>query len=127
MFGRKEQIEDNIFTAPARDRPAILRGHPSEAKSIAVCRTKAAEAVCSVILRPQVLVRESNSRSPAFQSNVPPHELVLPPPDKPGREDLFFQDKFQKLVFPKEHPIGIKISSVCKLVEARRKQNLSEC
>ena len=50
----------------------------------------AAEAVCSFILRPQVLVRESNSQSPAFQSNAPPHELVLPPPDRRGQEDLFF-------------------------------------
>ena len=33
VFGRKEQIEDTIFTSRTRDRPAILRRHPSEAKS----------------------------------------------------------------------------------------------
>ena len=51
VFSRKEQIEDTIFTSPTSDRPAILRGHPS-GRSLAVCRTKAAEAVCSVILSP---------------------------------------------------------------------------
>ena len=33
VLSRKEQIEDTIFTSRTRDRPAILRGHPSEAKS----------------------------------------------------------------------------------------------
>ena len=32
VFSRKEQNEDTIFTSRTRDRPAILRGHPSEAK-----------------------------------------------------------------------------------------------
>ena len=49
VFSRKEQNEDTIFTSRTRDRPAILRGHPSEAKSSCL-QTKAAEAVCSVIL-----------------------------------------------------------------------------
>lgn len=30
VFSRKEQIEDNVFTSSARDRPAILRAWPSE-------------------------------------------------------------------------------------------------
>lgn len=33
VFSRKEQIDDTIFTSPTSGRPAILRGHPSEAKS----------------------------------------------------------------------------------------------
>ena len=33
VLSRKEQIEDTIFTSRTRDRPAILRRHPSEAKS----------------------------------------------------------------------------------------------
>ena len=33
VFSRKEQIENTIFTSPTSDRPAILRGHPSETKS----------------------------------------------------------------------------------------------
>ena len=41
VLSRKEQIEDTILTSRTRDRPAILRGRPSEAKSS-----------CSVILRP---------------------------------------------------------------------------
>ena len=51
VFSRKEQNEDTICTSRTRDRPAILRGHPSEAKSSCL-QTKAAEAVCSVILTP---------------------------------------------------------------------------
>lgn len=33
VLSRKGQIEDPIFTSRTRDRPAILRGRPSEAKS----------------------------------------------------------------------------------------------
>ena len=59
VFSRKEQNEDTIFTSLTRDRPGILRGHPSEAKSSCL-QTKAAEAVCSVILRLYPKYRSGN-------------------------------------------------------------------
>ena len=71
VFSTKVPIGVTIFTFPAGDETAILRGHTGQAK----VQPLAGQRQClhfSVILRPRALVgpRKSNPRPPALQSSL---------------------------------------------------------
>ena len=80
VFTAKVLIVDTIFTSPAGDGTAMLRGHPSHAKvqPLEVQRDYLRFSV--VFKRPWVMVhnRESNPRPPALQLCALPTELIPP-------------------------------------------------